>query len=635
MSEILIQKAREILKEYWGYDSFYDDQEKIITAILNRKNTISLVPTGGGKSLCFQVPALLMEGTCLVISPLIALIEDQVGRLKSINIAADGVHSGQDPKIQNEILYDLSNGKLKLLYISPERLQSSSFRTFIRDSNISFIAVDEAHCISQWGYDFRPQYRNIRNIKEIFPEIRISAFTATANEKALSDIKTYLDIKQSDVFKSSFLKNNIRFGIIQTESKLKVLKIMLKQFSGSGIIYMRSRNGTEILSNHLNKYSFNSHFYHAGMSSEERKNVQDNWLKNETRIIVSTTAFGMGIDKPDVRFVIHYDLPTSMEEYYQEAGRAGRDRKLSDSVVLYNKKDLHSMRLRDIDSFPNVGHILNTYRKLASVYNIDFNNKNDEKIHFDLATFIKKNNLPKLLCIRTITELERYGFIEFNFNPKSVNSLVKIIRTENEINNLLSSDEKDYKILKTLILNTNNLFTIKRPVSENTIAQISGFDIKTIIDNLNQLDAEGIIKYEQGHRNLQMIIKKNENNDINENELSFRLNRMVMNFKTIKKYLDFEDCRQKFILDYFGEKLQKNCGNCDICMKYKNKKFSRADFEEFSTFLNSNATEWFEMEELLFYKSYINRNKNKQMLKKLIKSNAFEISGNKIKKIHK
>lgn len=633
MSEILIEKATDILKQNWGFDSFYRDQEQIITAILEDKNTISLVPTGGGKSICFQIPALIKDGTCIVISPLIALIEDQILRLKALNIPAEGVHSGQDPKIQNEILFKFTSGLLKILYISPERLQTETFRTFLKDSKISFIAVDEAHCISQWGYDFRPEYRKIFNIKDKYPEIQICAFTATANSRTLQDIKTYLGSGPFKLFKSSFLKQNIRFGIINTESKLKILTLILKEFKGSGIIYMRSRNGTEILSKKLNSLGYNTRFYHAGMNSEERKITQDKWLVNDTRIIVSTTAFGMGIDKADVRFVIHYNLPTSLEEYYQEAGRAGRDQKLSDAVIIYHNKDLLTMKQRDVDSFPDLNDINITYNNLIKFCNVNFENGKEVKKSFNLAQFVQHNGLPKLLTVRSVTELDRYGFIEITINPKHSQSKIKILLKEYEIDSLSSKDETQFTILKSLISNTKSILESKKHVSENEISRQTGYEIRNIVYHLDKMAEAGMILYEPGNNNIQLIFKYFENIIIDVTELEFRRKRLNRNYRTIERYLEYTDCRQKFILNYFDEKLKGKCGICDTCLNSKNENYTKTELENFYSKVEELLSEGrIEMEVLLYIGTYLNRHKNKQMLKKMIKQGYFQISGNKVVK---
>jgi ATP-dependent DNA helicase RecQ len=632
MSEILINQARNILNQFWGHDTFYPEQEKIILSILKGNDLVALLPTGAGKSICFQVPALLKEGTCIVISPLIALIEDQIARLQSIGIAAKGVHSGQDPKIQNEILYDFSKAKIKLLYISPERLQSESFRSFLKNSKVSFIAIDEAHCISQWGYDFRPEYRKIYNIRDLFPNIQICAFTATANSKTLQDIRDYLHLRGKTTFRSSFLKENIRFGAIHTESKLKVLTLLLTEFQGSGIIYMRSRNGTEILSHKLNQFGMNTRHYHAGMSADERFEVQHKWIGNEYRIIVSTNAFGMGIDKPDVRFVVHFDLPASMEEYYQEAGRGGRDKKMSDAVVIYHKKDILNLYQREIELFPDIHEIRDVYNGLLKF----FRYSQDRKLRYDfeLRDFLKALKIDKKKIVRALSELERYGLIEFNISPARNFSLIQILLNNKELNQKENENKTHSDILNFLIFNINGIFSSKKPFSEHELALKTGYDQDIVIKSLIKMSDDNVVIYEQRNNKISLIINPVNEFSINEEELNFRRKRLESNYNQIKSYLEFKDCRQKFILNYFDEKLKKDCDICDHCLKSEDTNFTDSEYNIFLNELTQSIDSGNDdLDSLLFFESYLKRSRNKNILKKIIESQKFTISGRKIKKI--
>lgn len=631
MSEILINQARNILNQFWGHDTFYPEQEKIILSILKGNDLVALLPTGAGKSICFQVPALLKEGTCIVISPLIALIEDQIARLQSIGIAAKGVHSGQDPKIQNEILYDFSKSKIKLLYISPERLQSESFRSFLKNSKVSFIAIDEAHCISQWGYDFRPEYRKIYNIRDLIPNIQICAFTATANSKSLQDIRDYLHLRSKTTFISSFLKENIRFGAIHTESKLKVLTLLLAEFQGSGIIYMRSRNGTEILSQKLNQLGMNTRHYHAGMSADERFEVQQKWIENEYRIIVSTNAFGMGIDKPDVRFVIHFDLPASMEEYYQEAGRGGRDKKLSDAVIIYHKKDIVNLYQREIELFPDIHEIREVYNALLKF----FRYSQDRKLSYDfeLRDFLKSLKIDKKKIVRALSELERYGLIEFNISPARNFSLIRILLNNKELNQIENENKTYSDILNFLIFNINGIFSSKKPFSEHQLALKIGYDQDIVIKSLIKMSDDNVVIYEQKNNKISLIINPVNEFSINKEELNFRRKRLEANYNQIKSYLEFKDCRQKFILNYFDEKLKKDCDICDHCLKSEDTNFTNSEYNVFLNELTQSIDSGNDdLDSLLFFESYLKRSRNKKILKKIIESQKFTISGRKIKK---
>ena len=634
MSEVLNERIFPILKKYWNFDSFRENQKEIIDAILLKNDVIALIPTGGGKSLCFQLPALIMDGCCLVISPLIALMNDQVNRLKTLKIPADALHSGLDRETSDGILSKFVSGELKLLYISPERLQSVFFRNILDKVNISFVAVDEAHCISQWGYDFRPDYRRISDVKKIFPGVSIAAFTATANKKTLKDIKIYLNLNAEKVFRSSFFKENIRFGVIKTEKKLKTLELLLKEFQGSGIIYMRSRRGTEKLNLLLKDAGFNSDFYHAGMDNDLRSKIQNKWLKNDTRIIISTTAFGMGIDKPDVRFVIHYDLPTSIEEYYQEAGRAGRDGKLSDSVIIYNDKNIAQLRSNHIDTFPSHEFISGIYNNLVKYF--DIKNIPGEGIGFgfDLDGFKSFTGFSKQKIYKAINELERYGFLELNQSVRDSFSMLKITVDEKKLQELENTDKAGFDIVKASIYLYEDLFSMYAKISEKKIADKTGFDEKEVIEILKRLDKNGQIIYKQKASDINILFKTPFDKEINTEELAFRKKRLIFNINSIGKYLEYSKCRQKFILNYFDEKIKRACNICDICVKSNLTKFTNSDLSLFREKIsNFGFDENTGIDDLAFIDTYMNRNKNLAMIKKLVKTGELKLAGDKIEKI--
>ncbi|MEZ4906561.1 MAG: ATP-dependent DNA helicase RecQ [Saprospiraceae bacterium] len=629
MSKILISNAVGILNQYWGFDTFYSEQEKIILSILEGNNTICLMPTGGGKSLCFQVPALYFDGVCIVVSPLLALIDDQVFRLKSHSIPAEGLHSGMSQKEQNKVISRILDKELKLLYISPERLQSDKFRDILKNIEISFVAVDESHCISQWGYDFRPEYRMIHNIKNIFPDIQMAAFTASANKQVLNDIREYLDIGSHNLFRSSFLKSNIIFSIIKSGNKMKILLKLLDEFSGSGIIYMRSRLGTEKISEKLNNAGYISRFYHAGLSSKERQQIQTDWLRDEFDIIVSTTAFGMGIDKPNVRFVIHFDLPTSMEEYYQEAGRAGRDKLQSHAVIIYNERDIVSMKSRDLDNFPTYAELKQTLLNL-----IKYIDKNMEISldFFDIDDFTSVNNIGKLKTYNAIIELERYGIVDLNINPKERESTIKVIKIiDSNLKNEFS--DKEIEVLDFLILNYNNITISNIRFTEKSLSDHLNLSDDEIFSILNSLKNKKIIEYERRNIALQLIVNKSKVNSISKNELEFRRKRIENNINVVSNYLDLSECRQKYILKYFDENLQNNCYSCDICNGVYERNISKDIKSNFERKYNQiEIGELIELEELIYLDSYINRFKYLSMLKKYITEGKFEVFGDKFKK---
>ncbi len=634
MSEVLNERVYSILKRYWNFDSFRENQKEIIDAILLKNDIIALIPTGGGKSLCFQLPALAMDGCCLVLSPLIALMNDQVDRLKTLKIPAEALHSGLDKQTSDGILNKFVSGELKLLYISPERLQSVFFRQVLKKTNISFIAVDEAHCISQWGYDFRPDYRKISDIKNIFPGVSIAAFTATANKKTLRDIKTYLNLNAEKVFRGSFFKENIRFGVIKTEKKLKTLELLLKEFQGSGIIYMRSRRGTEKLNLLLKDAGFNSDFYHAGMDNDSRSKTQNKWLQNDIRIMISTTAFGMGIDKPDVRFVIHYDLPTSIEEFYQEAGRAGRDGKLSDSVIIYNDKNLSQLQSNDIDTFPSHEFISSIYNSLVKYFDIKKIPDEGIEFNFDPDKFQLFTGFSKQKIYKAINELERYGFLELSHSVRDSFSMLKIVVDDKKLNKLENTDKAGFNIVKASIHLYEDLFSMYSRISEKKIADKTGFNEKEVIEILKRLDKNGQIIYKQEFSDINILFKDPFDKEINSEELTFRKKRLIFNIKSIRKYLEYSKCRQKFILNYFDEKIKRTCNICDICLKSNSTKFTNSDLSSFKEKIsNFGFDENTGIDDLAFIDTYLNRNKNMYMIKKLIKTGELKLAGDKIEKI--
>jgi len=628
-----LNQALLILKKYWGYDSFLENQDQIIASILQKKDTIALIPTGGGKSMCFQIPAIISEGTCVVISPLIALINDQVNRLKTLNIEAEGLHSGIEYQNQLKILDKLKSGNLKLLYISPEKLQSDKFRNTLHNTKISFIAVDEAHCISQWGYDFRPQYRKIHNIKNIFPNIKIAAFTATANKRTLSDIKKYLKLKSPKLIRGSFIKPKITFSAVETEKKFKTLLLLLNEFNGSGIIYMRSRNGTVKLSKLINKSNIKAEYYHAGMSNSDRSLVQSNWLYNKTRVIVSTTAFGMGIDKPDVRFVIHYDLPGSMEEYYQEAGRAGRDRNSATSVIIYNKNDITSLIKTNITTFPTALEIQQTYNNLKAFLKISSIPENGCSYNIDIDKFYSFNSLQKFKTYRCINELERNGYINLNIPIKDIKSKLRLNFKSNFLNKLEEQDIQSYRILKAMIFNYENIFSTQVKISENEISNLLNIDSSIIKNTLKKLHTQNIVSYISQEIKFSISFN-NSYTSLNKSELNFRFKKTKSNIKSIINYLEEKKCRQKYIVNYFDEKLMRKCGICDNCLYLNNLDFSKKELHNFTSLIESyqfnNTTE---ISDLLNIDTYLNRYKNLEMLKVLMKNNKIKIVGDKIIKI--
>ncbi|HWC52926.1 MAG TPA: ATP-dependent DNA helicase RecQ, partial [Chitinophagaceae bacterium] len=413
----------EILKQYWGFDSFRPLQKEIIESILEGKDTLALMPTGGGKSLCYQIPALAKEGMCLVISPLIALMKDQVENIRKKGITAFAIYSGMSRKEIMNTLKVATNSNCKFLYVSPERLETALFKEYLPGMDINLIAVDEAHCISQWGYDFRPPYLRIAALREELPDIPVLALTASATPEVQEDICEKLKFKNQNIFRQSFERPNLSYSVFEVDSKINKIIEILKKVPGSAIVYCKSRKRTKEISELLHLQNISSDYYHAGLAQEDRNRKQEEWIQNKTRVIVCTNAFGMGIDKPDVRTVIHADVPDCLENYYQEAGRAGRDGKKSFAVLLYDEKDLHELEELTTQRFPPLSEIRNVYQAVSNYLQIPSDSGQGESYDFDIADFIKKFKLNSHTVLFSLKALEQEGWLAFNeqvFIPSAV-----------------------------------------------------------------------------------------------------------------------------------------------------------------------------------------------------------------------
>jgi len=406
-----VAQPKTILKQFWGYEEFRPLQEDIIESVLAGKDTLALLPTGGGKSICFQVPAMCKDGICIVISPLIALMKDQVNNLRKKNIKAEAIYSGMSKSDIDRILDNCKYGDVKFLYLSPERLKSDLALTRISQMNVQLIAVDEAHCISQWGYDFRPPYMEIASIRPLFPEVPIIALTATATEKVVVDIQERLEFKTPNVMQKSFRRSNLWYVVVEEENKqIKLLEIF-KKIPGSGIVYTRSRKRTIEIANELRKNNITADFYHGGLNTAQRSAKQDSWVNGQTRIIVSTNAFGMGIDKSNVRVVVHVDVPDSIEAYFQEAGRAGRDGEQSFAALLYNQEDRTKLERNFENSYPPLEEIRRVYRALGNFYQLAIGSGVGLSQDFHLEQFVNRFNFEPIICYNALKILETNGYI--------------------------------------------------------------------------------------------------------------------------------------------------------------------------------------------------------------------------------
>jgi len=564
---------KEILHKYWGHSEFRPFQEDIISSILSNKNTVSLLPTGGGKSICFQIPALIQKGVCIVISPLTALMQDQVSGLNKKGVKAMRIppKSSQDEIIT---LFDnLKFGNYKFLYLSPERLQSLFIQQKIKELNVSFIAIDEAHCISEWGHDFRPSYRNIGIIRELLPNKAIIALTATANQKVIDDIILNLKIKNAEVFKQSFIRDNLAYQVFKVEDKLNHLIQIFKKTKKPAIVYINSRRKSEEISNFLNANNFESNFYHAGLSSEHKKIAFDNWMSEKTPIIVATNAFGMGIDKSNVGVVIHLNIPSSIENYMQEAGRAGRNGEKAFSVVLQSKEDIHLFKLQLDRNLPTIIEVKEIYNKLFQHFQIANGELIDDSFQFNSIEFCKKYNFSTSKVNTCLKILSNQGILNIHtdFNKKSN---LQLITTSKQLINFTKKSHKLYQLIITIMRSYSGLFEQETKIDEYFIAKKVGITKDLVVTYLTKLEKEELLIYKKVTSNSEIVFLHPRENDLTINRSSKEIvNYLMQKRKKSADMIDFikndKSCRSIQLLSYFDEKITKTCGICDVCLLNK------------------------------------------------------------------
>ena len=558
------------LKTYWGYDSFRSLQEEIMTSIYEGKDTLGLMPTGGGKSLTFQVPTMLMEGTCLVITPLIALMKDQVDNLKARGIKATAVYSGMS---REEIIINLENcvfGNYKFLYISPERLSSELFLTKLQYMNICLLVVDESHCISQWGYDFRPSYLKIADIRKHLPDVPVLALTATATEEVVDDIQEKLYFKTKNVFRKSFERKNIAYIIRETEDKLFEINNILTKTQGTGIVYVRSRKKTQELALELQRQGISADFYHAGITSDQKITKQNKWKTGECRIMVCTNAFGMGIDKPDVRVVIHYELPASLEEYFQEAGRAGRDEQKAYAVALHSKNDETQLKKRIKDEFPAREYIKDLYEKLACYFQIAVNSGFQVTRNFNLEEFCTVFKYSFTQAHHALKLLALSGYIEYTEEIERQSRLIFTV-TRDELYKYSNQDKNAENVLKIVLRSYTGLFSDYVYVKEDLLADRTGLTSPQVYEILKMLSQQHIIHYIPAQKTPTITYLQNREDlkyiSIPQSVYEERKNRTSERINKVVEYANRKEaCRSRLLLEYFGEKNTKDCGQCDVCL---------------------------------------------------------------------
>ena len=568
-----MNKYQEILKQYWGYDSFRDLQEEIITSIGEGKDTLGLMPTGGGKSITFQVPALAQEGICIVITPLIALMKDQVQNLRKRGIKALAIYSGMT---RQEILTALENcifGNYKFLYISPERLDTDIFRTKLRSMKVSMITVDESHCISQWGYDFRPAYLKIAEIRTLLPGIPVLALTATATPEVVKDIQARLDFREENVFRMSFERKNLAYIVRQTDNKTQELLHILRKIPGSAIIYARNRRRTKEITELLVNEDITADFYHAGLDNAVKDLRQKRWQSGAVRVMVATNAFGMGIDKPDVRIVLHLDLPDSLEAYFQEAGRAGRDGEKAYAVILYTKTDRTTLHRRVVDTFPDKEYILNVYEHLQYYYQMAMGDGFQCVREFNLEEFCRKFKYFPVPVDSALKILTQAGYLEYTDEQDNASRILFTIRRD-ELYKLREMGTEAEALIQTILRSYTGVFTDYAYISEATLSIRTGLTREQIYNILVTLTKRRIVDYIP-HKKTPSIIYTRERQELRfvhipPSVYEERKARYEARIKAMEEYVTSENvCRSRMLLRYFGEKNEHNCGQCDVCLSHR------------------------------------------------------------------
>ena len=576
----------DILKQYWGYSSFRGIQQDIIESIGSGKDTLGLMPTGGGKSITFQVPTMAMDGVCLVITPLIALMKDQVRNLRDKGIKAAAIYTGMR---RDQIIATMENcvyGNYKFLYISPERLSSELFLAKLRYINVCLITVDESHCISQWGYDFRPAYLNIADIRKSLPTVPVLALTATATPRVTDDIQDKLGFKEKNLFRMSFVRENLSYVVRDTENKYEELKHILSKVAGSGIVYVRNRKETKEIAEYLNSIGISSTFYHAGLDPEIKDKRQQEWTENLYRIVVATNAFGMGIDKPDVRVVIHIDMPDSIEAYFQEAGRAGRDGRRSYAILLHSPGDKRLINKRISDHFPEKKFIATVYEKLAYYYEMAMGDGQGCTYGFSLADFCQQYALPIIPTESALRILTRMGYIEY-IDEIDYSARLRITSTREELYRTKEQDTTNENILNIVLRHYSGLFSDEVFIDEKFIYTQAGITKRELYKRFIDMQHQGILKYVPSRRTPVITWKKNR---VETDMLNFaddiytdRKQEYIERIGSMREYTTRRvGCRSAILLEYFGEKQNKPCMHCDLCLEKDSSGIKKGEFKAIS-----------------------------------------------------
>lgn len=578
------QQAQKVLKQYWGYDSFRPLQEDIILSVLEGRDTLALLPTGGGKSICFQVPALVKGGLCIVISPLIALMKDQVVHLRDRRIKAGAIYSGMRvSEIQTTIDNCLFDPEYRFLYVSPERLQTESFKVNFERMPVSMIAVDEAHCISQWGYDFRPPYLEIAKIRKVFPQVPVLALTATATPEVVKDIQLRLEFKTENVFQKSFKRSNLTYFVVNEEDKLSRMLRIMNRYPGSGIVYVRNRKKTAETAEFLRNNGISADHYHAGLDPRERDRKQQSWMKGETRVMVSTNAFGMGIDKPDVRFVVHIDLPDTLEAYFQEAGRAGRDEKAAVAILLYDHNDIAQLKRNFTFTFPELDRVREVYRELCQSHHIELGTGQGKVFPFSMEGHARTLKMNATQYFSALKLLQNIGVILISEHLREKSQIMFRLNGDQLLK--YQKEKPDFEPLITVILRSySGVFSQYTDIDERLIANRLETTEEAVLEQLKTLRSEKILSY-QPLSNIPLLVFLKDRIDekylyFDKKIYDFRKEKAEERLTAVENYVKCDNvCRSQLLLQYFGEWDSTPCGECDVCRRNQIERIRNKSFE--------------------------------------------------------
>lgn len=583
-----------VLQQYWGYDSFRPQQLDIVLAAMNGRDTLALLPTGGGKSICFQVPALAQEGVCIVVSPLIALMQDQVHNLKRRGIAAEAIHTGMHSRQIDRILDNAVHGAVKFLYLSPERLHTDIVQVRLPRMKVNLIAIDEAHCISQWGYDFRPAYLEIAQLRELLPRVPVLALTATATPQVVVDIQERLAFKEKHVIQQSFARSNLAYLVFPEEDKLNRMLDMFHKLKGSGIVYVRNRRKTQEIAHFLHRNGVSASFYHAGLSNEVRAKRQADWIADRIRVMVATNAFGMGIDKPDVRLVVHLALPDSLEAYFQEAGRAGRDGQKAYAALLYHDSDREDLVQQAERAFPPIATVKRVYDALGSYFQLAIGSGLGERFDFHIQAFVKRYELDLVETFSALKLLERTGWIAFSesvFTPATV--YIKVDKTT--LYDYQLRNPRLDPLIKLILRSTQGAFQQDVRIKEYALAQTLKTHSDVVVKALLRMQQDNIIDYSP-QREAPQVIYLQPRTDIKDllidhRTYDFLRQRQQDRIQAAIAYATENRCRSQQLLAYFGETTAQPCGECDVELRAPDQRLSAEDLKRVGNFIYKRLRE--------------------------------------------